>query len=333
MNSEYTILWIDDDSKRREKSNEWLGRDDRIEVLPFAPMDIASELIGGDQNTLDQKNPDLALVDWYLQTDGYGGDGPSIEGILHDQYSDMPVYGFSGQYGDRQFMRESKQGENRFEIITAPDKITAQDLIDDIKYYRAIESKKGGGLSGILDLLGADAEYKQKIQSILPQEFVEGIPEEENYDPGGILRFARWVRHRFIPQPGLLWDDIWLATKLGMTTGVLERYQEEFSQAEYNGIFSHRTSRWWRPEVTSHLAELADEQGESINRTWKDAPTILGISQYEIAECVVCDNKYPETVAAGKADEKPEFQVHFRCSNIEISRSSPFEDIRVLVRQ
>lgn len=331
MNSEYTVLWVDDDEGRRTGQDREFGRDGRIKVIPVEPLNLAERLLHGGENLVEEGAPDLALVDWYLQTGEYSADGPSIEGILHDRYPEMPVYGFSNQYGDQRFMRERKQGENRFEIITAPDQLKDEGIIKDIDAYRNIESKKGEGLLGILDLLKAEKDLKNKIQPILPQEFAEGIPAGEDYEPGGVLRLARWIRHDLLRQPGLVWDDIWTATKLGIDIDVFEEYRGDLTSEEYSGVFSHNIHRWWRYEVTKKLHKMASEEDITIDRTWKDAPRVLGVNVDDIAVCDVCGEKYPETVAAEKANEDPEFQVHYECSNIENSRGSTFEDLRVLV--
>ena len=331
MSSKYTVLWVDDDEDRRTGKDRDFGRNERIKVVPVEPLDLAGRLLHNGEELVEEGSPDLALVDWYLQTGEYSADGPSIEGILHDKYPEMPVYGFSNKYGDKSFMRERKQGENRFEIITSPDRLKDKEIIRDIEDYEDIESQKGEGVTGILNLLGADSDLKEKIQPILPQEFAEGIPAGEDYEPGGILRLARWIRHVLLRQPGMIWNEIWTATKLGIDIDAFDEYRSELSSEEYSGIFSHNIHRWWREEVTRKVYELASKEGASVDRTWKDAPIFLDVDEEHIALCDVCGNKYPETVAAERANEDPEFQVHYKCSNIENSRGQTFEDLRVLV--
>lgn len=336
MTSEYTVLWIDDDEERREENRGGVGNDDRINVTTLGPMEAASELLGGPNGEGQiPSDPDLALVDWYLQTDEYSGDGPSIEGILRDTFKTLPIYAFSGEYGNSEFDREQKRGEHRFALITSPDRLDDDDLIQDIQDYQQIRSKEGEGIDGILELLDAPQELKEKIQSTLPQEFAEGLPAEDEGDSDSSLRFARWVRHELLETPGLLWDDVWTATKVGIKKEQFAEYSSKLSSAKYTGIFSHRNNLWWRVKVRDEIYQLADEQDHSVDRLWKSGPELLDVSESDRSTCEVdsCDKPHPpQTVAAGSPSQKPEFQVHYNCSNIEQSRAATYEDLRVLVK-
>lgn len=342
MQSEFTVLWIDDDKERRERKRGGVGDDEQITVIPLAPMEAASELLTGpDEEPAIPENVDLALVDWYLHTedyegdDEYEGDGPSIEGILRDRMPTTPIYAFSGEYGNSAFEREQKRGEDRFALITGPHKLNDSDLIKDLQDYQRIREQGGEGIEGIIDLLDAPAKITEKIQSTLPQEFAQGLPSEDESDFNSSLRFARWVRHEFLEQSGLLWDDVWTSTKVGIDKEQFDEYKSSLSGAKYTGIFSHRNERWWRVWVRDEVFDLADEQGRSIDRLWKDGPELLGVNENDTSTCedASCDDSHrPQTVAAASPKEKPSFQVHYNCSNIEQSRRATYDDLRVLVK-
>ena len=335
MTSEYNIVWIDDDKERREKKRGGVGTDNRINLITLEPMEAASELLGGTNG--EGKIPpelDLALVDWYLHTDEFSGDGPSIEGILRDTHKTTPVYAFSGEYGNAEFEREQKRGEHRFALITSPDRLDDEDLIQDIQDYQQIRTKEGEDIDGILELLDAPADLTEKIRSTLPQEFAEGLPAEGEGDSDSSLRFARWVRHELLETPGLLWDDVWTATKVGIKKEQFTEYSSKLSNAKYTGIFSHRNNLWWRLKVRDRIYQLADENDHSVDRLWKSGPELLDVSESDRSTCEVdsCDKLHPpQTVAAGSPSKKPKFQVHYNCSNIEQSGATTFEDLRVLV--
>lgn len=335
MPNEFTVLWIDDNKERREETRGGVGDDDQITVLPLGPREVASELLTGpDGEPTIPSEPHLALVDWYLHTDDYEGDGPSIEGILRDNFSTTPVYAFSGQYGSSAFKREQKRGEHRFALITSPDRLDDVDLIQDIEDYQRIRDKEGECLDGIIELLEAPPDLKEKIQSTLPQEFAEGLPSEDEGDSDSSLRFARWVRHELLEKPGLLWDDVWSATKIGIDKERFAEYESSLSDAKYTGIFSHRNDLWWRMLVRDELFDRAAEQDRTVDRLWKDGPDLLDVAEEHRATCEIdpCNKSHPpQTVAAGSPSEKPNFQVHYNCSNIEQSRGATYEDLRVLV--
>lgn len=336
MPNEYDILWVDDDKHRRENGRGNVRNTEQINIITLSPEEVVAELFTeSEEDSKIPENPDLALVDWYLHTGEYTGDGPSIEGILRDRHPHTPVYAFSGEFGNQAFERDQKVGESRFAIITAPDRLNNEDLIKDIEDYERIRNKEGSGFDGIMELLGAPESLREKVQDTLPQEFAEGLPSEGHSDSNSSLRFARYIRNEWIEQPGIIWDEIWTATKIGVDKEEYEKYRPELSSAEYDGIFSHRYNRWWQVKVQDKLHERAREQGENIGRLWQDGPELLDVDEPDRATCDVdgCEKPHrPQTVAAGGPNEPLQFQVHYKCSNIEQSTASMYEDFRVLVR-
>lgn len=334
MTSEFNVLWIDDDEGRRESGRGGVGDDERINIEPLPPREAAEKFLNEEEIDSNIGDPDLALVDWYLHTDAddYTGDGPSIEGILRDRFPTIPIYAFSGKYGTNDFDRERKRGKQRFALITAPDRLNDEDIISDLEDYERIRNKSGEEIDGIMQLLDAPEGIKDKVQSTLPQEFAEGLPDDA--DPSSSLRFAQWLRQEFLEKPGLLWDDIWTATKLGIDNEDFEHYRSSVVDAKYTGVFSHRNDLWWKVRVRDEIFDMADDQNQSVDRLWKTAPDLLGVEPDHQSACEIdsCEKSHPpQTVAAGSPDEEPKFQVHYSCSNIDQSLASSYEDFRVLV--
>lgn len=335
MPSKYDVLWIDDDEDRRENGRGSVRNTDQINIIALSPEEVAAELLtDSEEESKIPSDPDLALVDWYLQTGEYTGDGPSIEGILRDRRPHTPIYAFSSQYGERTFERDQKVGQSRFATITAPDKLNNENLIDDIQDYERIRSKEGEGFDGIMELLGAPESLSEKVQDTLPQEFSEGLPARAESDSNSSLRFARYVRNEWIEQPGIVWDEIWTSTKVGVDKEKFEEYRPEVSDAKYAGVFSHRYDRWWQVKIQDELYDRAKEHEQSIGRLWEDGPELLDVDAVDRSTCDVsgCEKPHrPQTVAAGGPNEPLEFQVHYKCSNIEQSTASMYEDFRVLM--
>lgn len=333
MTNEFNVLWIDDNPDRRENNRGGVGDHDRINVEPLSPSDAASMFLSENEDEdSDTRDPDLALVDWYLHTDDYTGAGPSIEGILRDRFPSIPVYAFSGKYGTDDFDRAQKRGKHRFALITAPHRLDDEDLIKDLEGYEQIRDEKGEGIEGIMRLLDAPDDIKEKVQSTLPQEFATGLPDDE--DPSSALRFARWLRQEFLEKPGLLWDRIWTATKIGVDEEKFDKYSSDITDAEYTGVFSHRNEVWWRTSVRDEVYEKADEQDQTVDRLWKTAPDLFGVEAEDKSACDIdsCEKTHPpQTVAASSPSEEPSFQVHYSCSDIDQSLASSYEDLRVLV--
>lgn len=333
MSEEYEVWWIDDDESRESQARGLDEESDRLEVNFFLPEEIVDRLVSDDSEV---SGPNLVLTDWVLhEKSDFGGDGLSVEGMVRGTLPEVPVYGFSAQYHDPSF--EQTRSERRFDQLlhlsdlTEPD--SAAQLIGDIEDYRNIEDIKGEGSEALFALLGApSSDPAEKLRAALPQEFTEGIPAGEEYESGGILRFAQWVRNELLRIPGLLWDRKLTATKLGLTEEAFEEeYRDEFREAEYHGIFeSTLDQRWWRSDIIDILIELCEDTDVDIHSPWRSGPEILGADEPDMAECEVCKENYPETVGYLSTDDDEGFPVHYRCSVIEKTRDGVFDDLRLI---
>lgn len=335
MSEEYEVWWIDDDESRESQARGLDEESDRLTVHFFLPEEIMDRLVSDES---DVSEPDLILTDWVLhQKSDFGGDGLSVEGVVRGALPEVPVYGFSAQYNDPSF--ERKRSERRFDRLFDLSDLTESDtaarLIGNIKDYRQIADVEGEGADALLDLLGApSSDRAEKLPSALPQEFTGGIPNGEEYEAGGILRFARWVRGELLRTPGLLWDRKLTATKLGLTEEAFqEEYLDQFEDAEYSGIFASAVSpRWWRSDIIDILIDLSQDTDVDIQSPWRSGPEILGADKSEMAECEVCEENYPETVGYLSIDADDGFPVHYRCSVIEKTRDGVFDDLRLIER-
>lgn len=335
MSEGYEVWWIDDDESRESQAQGLDEESDRLTVRPFLPEDIMGRLMSDES---DVSAPDLILTDWVLhQKSDFGGDGLSVEGVIRGTLPEVPVYGFSAQYHDPSF--ERKRSERRFDRLfdlsdlTEPD--AAARLISDIEDYEQIGDVKGEGLDALLDLLGTpSSDRADKLPTALPQEFTGGIPNGEEYEAGGILRFARWVRGELLGTPGLLWDRKLTATKLGLAEEAFQaEYRNQFEDAGYRGIFASAVGpRWWRSDIIDILIDLSEDTDVDIQSPWRSGPEMLGADESEMAECEVCEEHYPETVGYLSIDDDEGFPVHYRCSVIEKTRDGVFDDIRLIER-
>jgi len=335
MSEGYEIWWIDDDESRESQARGLDEETERLTVNFFLPEEIMDRLVSDES---DVSEPDLILTDWVLhQKSDFGGDGLSVEGVIRGALPEVPVYGFSARYHDSSF--ERKRSERRFDRLfhlsdlTEPD--TAARLISDIKDYRQIEDVQEEGVDALLDLLGTpSSDRTDKLPTALPHEFTGGIPSGERYESGGILRFARWVRDELLRTPGLLWDRKLTATKLGLTEEAFQgEYMDQFEDAEYSGIFASAVGpRWWRSDIIGILIDLSQDTDVEIQSPWRSGPQILGADESEMAECVVCEETFPETVGYLSIDTDDGFPVHYRCSVIEKTRDGVFDDLRLIER-
>lgn len=326
--TDYRIWWIDDRSKREQKADDIEDRSESITV-EFDISDDATTRIGDE----DIPDVDLVLIDWVLDDDhDVISRGVSMEGILREHLPETPIYGFSGEKTEE---LEEAQNERRFEAVFDLREIISgggiRKLESDIRNYDRLESIRGEGFEALRGTMDPPAEAQEQLKSIIPREFSGGLKQRSKTAGGSKIEFSHWVRERFLHTPGPLWNNQWLATKLGVSTDTLEylipRLQESDRDIEYDGIFAHRVDdRWWSDEVIGAVVEVADGSVSDIQQV---APQLVPEKHREIAICRYCEEEYPDTVAAIKEGDNAKHPVHFRCSNVHHSREGPFEDYRV----
>jgi CheY-like chemotaxis protein len=336
MSEPYQVWWVDDDDDRESDAEGLDEETDRIEVYFKSPEEVDELLQSVDEGS-DIDLPDLILMDWFLnQQSDYEGTGLALEGRIRDTFPEIPVYGFSAQGHDPDF--ESRRGGDRFDNLLPHSSLlqgnAGEKLANHISSYHEIRNVKGEGAEALIELFNPPSNVRsEKLPSALPTEFKNGIPNGEEYEHGDVLRFGNWVRDEFLERPGLLWDEQLTATKLGLKKGAFEEYQDEFKNAIYDGIFEPQEgARWWKSDIIGILLELSDKADLEFESPWSSAPDILNVDESELAECVVCQEHYPETVAYRSPDSDQRSPVHFRCSEIKKSRDGVFDDLRILPR-
>ncbi|MFB6186398.1 MAG: hypothetical protein ABEI86_05970, partial [Halobacteriaceae archaeon] len=256
----------DDQAKSLDEETEQLN------VEFYLPNPALNE-IGPDM----EDKPDLILVDWVLhQKSDYEQDGISFEGRIREFFSDTPIFAFRAEE------IEKRQSKERFDLIFELEDLTAENaaerLIDEIKGYEDLLAIRGDGLDSLMELLDVPEDDREEhLPSVLPQEFSEGVPGENDYESGAVLRLARWIRNHLIGKPGLTWNQRLTATKVGVSEEAFEEeYQEEFRNSVYTGPFSTGADKqWWKSRVIDRLIELSAEKDVTMGSPWRSGPEIL----------------------------------------------------------
>lgn len=335
MSEDYQIWWIDDEDSNVVAATELGNSRSDLDVEFQTPNKV------DDFKT----EPDLILVDWFLDqgTPSNYERGISIEAKLREKTnSETPIYGFSGESEkrlDEQFS-DKRFDHGIFERADLSEPEAADKLVKDIKSYEAIRDVSGGDFRDLVDLLAFPEDDYDSLESIIPREYSDGLPQIRER-PGAGLNFARWVRTRFLVTPGPLLNPTWAATQLGLAPEAFSTYCEEFTSVEvpddlkYSGVFSHRVDdRYWESQLMRALAKLeqdADVEG-SPKETWQVGFAVLGACEDERATCAVCEEPFPQTVAAKRRGENAQLPVHYRHSNVHHSREGAFKDYREISR-
>lgn len=334
MSDSYTVWWIDDES--REAAEVLEGQSDRMVVEDFPPEVALDKLGFGDESVErvegPETDPDMVLIDWKLNRRGdFSGRGTSMLGLVRDEFGRIPIYGFSAEPQDvntEQFLRV-------FDLTDLTTQGTAEDLIDDIIDFRWINEKSDEGIDGLISTLNPPEEQAEELEPLIPRELSDGVSNHPDGKVAGLHKFTDWVWKRFLQRPGLLLDDLWAATKLGLTEEAFADNKQRLREAveeeiNYTGVLSPEGDRWWRSQLIQALINIDESEGGDgrFDRTWKKGAELFAESEDDLAHCEVCGNTLPETVAAPSPNSSSREPVHYKCSEIHHSREGAFADFR-----
>lgn len=349
------VWWIDDDHSNKESDQarlaKLLNRDPRLRVDAIPPTRLLEDLIDSQK-----PKPDLFLVDYKLnsrpdqQGKRFQFTGTAVAGPLRDRFPEHPIYLVSRLITKEQ----AGDGTELFDRVLVHRQLTEAEgkniLIDDAQDFREIRKLKNRrSIAGINRLFKTPPSSKDRIEKALPDDLRNGIGQatmrglralELTYRPSGAVRFARWVRRVLLLVPGILYDDLYAATFLGMS----EKYFKDnfikkiqgrnlMESPLYRGIFYRTSVRvWWKSSLSIVTYSLPEAKGYTVSKLWEDAPKIFKVPRDKAPLCGVCRKPYPETVGYDRHDPNRRAPVHWRCSEADPNRQPlpQFEQIRLL---
>jgi len=134
-------------------------------------------------------------------------------------------------------------------VIAEPDKVR-QELIALIEGYQSLDGvankHEWKEILRLMDANEAEASLLREAAS----------PSKEGY--WRVPQVARWIRDVIMKYPGILYDELTAATRLGLCRDSfhISAVQEWFRSARYNGIFGNYEPRWWRDRLFHRAMEL-----------------------------------------------------------------------------
>jgi CheY-like chemotaxis protein len=244
------ILFLDDNEQDRRIYKKRLSR--RFEVL----IEEIPESIE-DYIRISCEKPEVILLDYDLSIPNKKNQKSCVSGVplsieLRQKYPDIPIILFT---------KKSLFNINKFSNIK-----NSLSCIDKVIYKTDLSSKSEKIFIEIENLAsGYSTLQKKKLKSIsdlfellkVPvvdfDRVKQSIPRESLQD-NSILSTAvaaRWIRNILIKYPGILYEDIYAATLLGITKEAFlkEDVQKFFSSAKYCEIFSAPEERWWKSKL------------------------------------------------------------------------------------
>ena len=348
------ICWIDDDiekssSNARRRLNEF-RKDKRLLFIPLHPALV------NDYLEKPKRAPDLFLVDYRLNkepsTSGktYPFAGTSIAGLLRDTYPEQPIYLTSALIASAHVSEETDLFDRTIPDAELTKPKGKSILLYDSLAYRRIRTSRGrSNVKTLADLLKAPALSGQYVINALPDDLRDGLGKRhdnvvstsEALGLSGTIRFARWITRTLLRNPGILYDDLYAATLLGMSEDYFNsrlvnvlRKHELGPTLEYVGVFNETYPRyWWKAALSKLVLGHPDVRDQKVSKVWELAPEIFRVNKKNRARCIVCRKPFPETVGVDLDDEDRRGPVHWHCSEPHPDKQPilHFEQVRILL--
>ena len=118
--------------------------------------------------------------------------------------------------------------------------------------------------------------------------------------------FARWIWHILMGRPGLLYDDLEMATFLGLSESGFQKISSKFVGCEYDGLFcTSSRRRWWVSKMQTKVHQLAPQEHSpmALRELGRKLP---GIETTDYSKCYsIASSDYIPTVVA-YLDDRPD---------------------------
>jgi len=167
------------------------------------------------------------------------------------------------------------------EINQDPDGTRAK-IIALVEGFKALAAIQGQSWQRVLELMKADDDETNLLREAAP-------PVE--HGQWNVPQVASWVRNVVMGFPGILYDDLTAATRLGIDLESFRKsdVQAMMEQAEYAGVFSTYKERWWR-DRTFQIAQsllLKHKMRGPIPEKFREAFAIESNKMLDPAVCIV----------------------------------------------
>jgi len=254
------VLYVDDEIARpgrdARKIQELLNREDEFECELRPPPKVFSDL--------PTELPDALLVDLDLATAPADGEpvsyfGSTLAAEMRMRHPACPIILVTRPHviaGKSSLLEKSMDVDLiifKDQIVQNPDGIRAK-IVALIQGFQDLEAIAGQEWQSVLGLMGANEQEANLLREAAPP--LEG-------KQWNISQVARWIRNVVMGFPGILYDTLTAATRLGISEEAFRNpnVQQLMEPAKYTGVFGTYKERWWRDRVFSIAQSLIVEQG------------------------------------------------------------------------
>jgi len=299
---EIRAVYVEDDEGEGQKYSRLLSTK-KLRVKPvMAPSVLSNEPIL-------KENPDLVLIDYELTQKQRSGNmatyrGGTLATSIREERSSIPLILVT-----RRALLEKYSGApgqlEPFDISIFKDEIRsnrariAGQLVALASGYLALKKAAPLTWTRIMVMLRAsrpDIELLKQCRpdSELPKARATGKVK------WAIPTVVRWILDPLFRYPGILYDQMYAATALGISCDSLSKteLQRVLSRAEYQGVFSDLGKRWWRSELLAEAFRVVKKAGMEAPLARSFAPALWKVHRIkaERAVCLQSGETYADTV-------------------------------------
>jgi CheY-like chemotaxis protein len=343
------ILYIDDEALSEAKRYQ-----DRLSRAEGLQCELVPPLKWEDVGDLSTDTPDLFLVDYelsLLQPNGTKAPytGTTLTAEIRARFPDHPIVLIT-----RELILGRLNPQTRRQLtehIQICDELIFKSYLDNkldetqellislasgFDVLRKIQDKNWPQL---VEVLRAEDEEADLLREAAP-------PLERNQLKKGewiVTGVANWIRNVVLRFPGILYDPVNAATRLGISTESFlnERAQSLFDPAGYKGIFAPHEGCWWKGRLFRIAKELTTDGNVSgpTNRAFPEAfdkrfgiqlsPAVCIWDHKPVADWVCYIMRQPvkiENSLRYYPDSRPSIMDHARISFRAIRESNDFEE-------
>jgi hypothetical protein len=254
------VLYIDDEiakpGRDAQKIKELLDMAGEFECDLCLPPKLFSDL--------PTELPDALLIDLELGTAPEKGEpvsyfGSTLAAEMRMRHPSCPIILVTRPHviaGKSSLLEESMDVDlivMKDAINRTPDEIRAR-IVALIQGFWTLEAIAGKEWQSVLRLMGATED-----EASLLREAAQPLESKQ----WNIPQVARWIRNVVMGFPGILYDALIAATRLGISEDAFRSpsVQELMEPAKYTGVFGTYKERWWRGRVFNIAQSLMLEQG------------------------------------------------------------------------
>lgn len=286
---ELVVYFVDDQERDAERYRERLSRAEGFQCQLFPPprFEKLADLVA--------KEPNLFLIDVELdrlQSDGttkvaYGGLALAAE--IRMRWPDCPIVLIT-----RQSILNDLGPTTRRQVVdrtpSSDEMILKEDLDDDLDATRRLLISIAKGFQGLRSIGSkswdslAQAMGATEDESLVLREAAPPLQQGQWI----VSEAAEWIRKVVLRFPGIVYDPIHAATRLGIS---LESFQDDRAQdllvpARYTGVFAPTEGRWWKDRLLEMAMKLASEHGLNgpVNRSFSEV--VSRTSDFKPSEAV-----------------------------------------------